>query len=134
MTLEGILENRTPGKTIRAGNWFSYCWEDTDGACIVNVTHHFTQMIQFKAMIPKKPYFPIPIRHVMHVDLGNGSKSDQDGMNRIFRKLGLPWYYQRNKRKGGPQILRLMNPAEEKLLPKYLQDRETRVNHFGYSA
>lgn len=131
MTLEGILDNRTPGKTIRAGNWFSYCWEDTNGEIIVNVTHHFTQMIQFKAMRPKKPYFPVPIRHVMHVDLGNGSKSDQDGMNRIFRKLGLPWYY---NRKGGAHILRLMNPTEEKQLPKYLRDRDARINVFGYSA
>lgn len=132
MTLEGILENRTPGTTKRAHHWYSYCWEDANGACIVNVIHHFTEMIQFKAMIPSKPYFPVPVRHVMHVDLGQGSKSDQDGMNRIFRKLGLPWYYARNNK--DPRILRLMNPAEVNQLPKYLRDKETRVNIHGYIA
>jgi hypothetical protein len=134
VTLEGVLDNRTPGKTRRAGHWFSYCWTDGNGEVIVNVNHHFTQMLQFKAMRPEKPYFPVPVRHVMHVDIGYGSKSDQDGMNRMFRKLGLPWYYQRgNKKNGGtPRIIEISKHPEQ--LPKYLQDREVRVNHFGYSA
>lgn len=132
MTLEKMLENRTPGKTMKAHNWYSYCWVDNDGTVLVNVVHHFTQMIQFKATKPDKPYFPVPVRHVQHIDLGNGSKSDQDGMNRIFRKLGLPWYYDRNKKNGGPQIIEILKQPE--LLPRYLRDREVRVNHFGYSA
>ena len=131
MRLEGILENRTPGKTMTAHHWFSYCWEDTEGNVIVNVTHHFTQMIQFKAMRPQKPYFPIPVRHVLHVDLGHESKSDQDGMNRIFRKLGLPWYYARNKPHGARIVQIHKNPEQ---LPTYLRDREIRVNIHGYSA
>jgi hypothetical protein len=131
MRLEQILENRVPGKTATAGHWFSYCWENDDGELILNVTHHFTQMIQFKIR-NKQPYFPIPVRSVLHVDTGHGSKSDQKGMNRIFVALGLPWYYARNNK--NPRILRLLHPDEVKQLPKNLQNREVRVKLFGYSA
>ena len=131
MTLEEILENRTPGKTLTAHNWKSYCWDDGDGHLVLNVHHYWTMMIQF-VIKAKKPYYPIPVRHVQHVDIGNGSKSDQKGMNRIFVKLGLPWYYARNK--GNPRILRLLNEQDRLQLPRNLQDREVRVNIFGYSA
>lgn len=131
MRLEQILENREPGKTATAHNWFSYCWKNEDDELILNVVHHFTQMIQFKIR-NKKPYFPIPVRSVLHVDIGYGSKSDQRGMNRIFIALGLPWYYARNN--ANPRILRLLHPNDIKQLPTYLQSREVRVKIFGYSA
>lgn len=131
MTLEEILENRTPGKTLTAHNWNSYCWQDLDGTLILNVNHYYTQMIQF-TIKTKKPYHPIPVRHVSHVSIGQGSKSDQKGMNRIFRKLGLPWYYARNNK--DPRILKLTNPSDILQLPRTLQNREVRVKVFGYSA
>lgn len=129
MTLEQMLENREPGKTLKAHNWSAYCWQDDDGNVVVNVNHYWTQMIQF-AVRTKKPYYPIPVRNVSHVDIGHGSKSDQKGMNRIFIKLGLPWYYARNNK--DPRILEI--PKDEKELPTYLQDRRVRVDIFGYCA
>ena len=131
MRLEELLENRTPGKTATAHNWFSYCWRNEDDELILNVTHHFTQMIQFKIR-NKKPHFPIPLRSVMHVDIGHGSKSDQKGMNRIFIALGLPWYYSRGD--GVPKIVKLLDPKQQHLLPKYLQNRDVRTKVFGYVA
>ena len=130
MTLEEILENREPGKTLTAHNWKSYCWNDGENT-IVNIHHYWTMMIQY-VIRNKEPYYPIPVRHIQHVDIGNGSKSDQKGMNRIFVKLGLPWYYARNN--GNPRIIELLDPEQVKQLPKNLQDREVRVNIFGYSA
>jgi len=131
MRLEQILENREPGKTKTAHNWFSYCWKNDNDELILNVTHHYTQMIQFKIR-NKPPYFPVPERSIMHIDIGEGSKSDQKGMNRIFVALGLPFYYARNNR--DPRILRLLNPDHVKQLPRNLRDREVRVNIFGYTA
>lgn len=132
MQLEDILlKNRTPGKTVKAHNWFSYCWENDDGELILDVYHHFTQMIQFK-LRNKEPYNRIPVRSVMHLDIGHGSKSDQKGMNRIFVALGLPWYYARDKK--NPRILKLLDPNHQSQLPKNLRDREVRVNTFGYVA
>ena len=131
MRLEDILDNREPEKTAKAHNWYSYCWQNDDEELILNVIHHFTEMIQFKIR-NKKPHFPIPVRSVLNVDIGHGSKADQKGMNRIFIALGLPWYYARNNR--SPRILRLLHPADVLQLPTYLQNREVRVNVFGYSA
>ena len=130
MTLEQILENREPGTTQRAHNWYSYCWHDPSTDFImVNVVHHWTMMLQFRIR-HKKPYLPLTMRFVQHVDIGHGSKSDQKGMNRIFIKLGLPLYYARNNR--NPRIVRL--PKDSHDLPVYLQNREVRVNVFGYAA
>jgi hypothetical protein len=131
MQLEQILDNREPEKTCRASNWYSYCWKDNDDQLILDVYHHFTQMIQFKIR-NKPPYNRIPIRSVTHVDIGQGSKSDQKGMNRIFVALGLPWYYARNNK--NPRILRLLKPEEVVQLPRNLRDREVRVKVFGYVA
>lgn len=131
MTLEELCENRMPGKTLIAHNWSSYCWLDDDGYTIVNINHYVTQMLQFKCRT-RKPYMPIPVRDVSHVDLGYGSKSDQQGMNRIFIKLGLPWFYAR--RDGSPQIIDLVAEPEHKALPLYMRDPIVRKRVYGYAA
>jgi hypothetical protein len=131
MTIEQLLNNRIPGKMVCAGNWRSLCHTDDDGRKIVTVYHYATEMIQFYAR-PKHPDFPVAERFISHVDLGHGSKSDQDGMNRIFRKLGLSWYY---SRKGGSaQIIDLLQDPESTALPKYLRDPEIRRSVYGYSS
>ena len=40
---------------------------------------------------------------VMH-GIGHGSKSDQNGMNTLFRELGFPYYY---SRAGGAEVIAL---------------------------
>ena len=130
MTLEQMVQNREPDKTMQAGNWSSYCFVD-DGHLIVNINHYWTMMLQFRVK-SRKPYFPIAIRYVQHIDLGHGSKSDQDGMNRIFCQLGLPWYYARKNRTA--QIIDLRKTPEHPALPTYMRDPTTRKEVYGYCA
>ena len=128
MTLEQLLQNRTPGQTMTAHNWSSYCWKDGDGNLVVNINHYWTMMLQFSPR-KAKPHGPIPVQYIHHVDLGQGSRSDQAGMNRIFRGLGLPWYY---SRKGGAQIIDLIKTPTHSRLPRYMRDPTTRREVYGY--
>ena len=128
MTLEDICMNRTPGKTMTAHNWYSRCWSDDERSPIVSIYHHGTQMLEFVAR-SRRPYFPILVRNISHVDFGWGSKSDEKGMNRIFKKLGIPWYY---SRRAG--IINLVTDPKHKSIPKYMRDPETRKNIYGYAA
>jgi hypothetical protein len=129
MTLEQLLLNRTPNKTLTAGRWSSYCWEDSDNL-ILNINHYWTQMLQYR--LPKRSWQPIPVRYISHVDLGWGSVSDQQGMNRIFIALGIPWYYAR--RKGHAKIIDLRRFPCHPDLPMYLRDPTERKAVYGYTA
>lgn len=41
---------------------------------------------------------------LVNVNLGHGSVSDQNGMNQLFSRAGIPMRYRRDSRGGGPRI------------------------------
>ena len=54
--------------------------------------HYSTKMLVWDSDNPTVP---------LYYDIGNGSVSDQNGMNKAFRELGMPYYY---SRAGGAEI------------------------------
>ena len=58
--------------------------------------HYTTCMLVWRDMNPEG--FHTRQAQVLETNIGQSSKSDQDGMNRAFEVLGLPYYY---SRKGG---------------------------------
>lgn len=129
MRLSQLVQNREEGKTVTAGHWYSYCWRDGNGDLVVNINHYWTMMLQFSPR-DTKPHGAIPVQYVQHVDLGHGSRSDQDGMNKLFRELGLPWYYSRKN--GCAQVIDLIETPTHSALPKYLRDPIVRRKVYGY--
>lgn len=80
---------------------------------------------------PKRSNLPVSPSNVIYMELGWASKSDQAGMNRAFRHLGLPYYY---SRKGNqPEIIDLRD-RDSMRLPKYLREPEIRKRVYGYAA
>lgn len=78
---------------IKKGDGKATHWrcETTDG--VTRLYHYSTLMLEWS----------FDAQEVTYVDVGNGSQSDQNGMNRAFRILGLPWTY---KRSGGARIVK----------------------------
>lgn len=81
----------------RAGNWRTVKVVDYDfsGLPAFDLYHYGTCMMRW---IRTEDGHNVPL----WFNLGWGSKSDQEGMNKAFRELGMPYYY---SRKGGAACL-----------------------------
>lgn len=91
--------------TASGTNWRAEAtWDEGNGHLVV--IHHATAMLtvsfdgQGDVRIPDLD----SEAGAYQVSLGYGSVSDQQGMNQVYRDLGLPWYYARNVKGGGPRI------------------------------
>jgi hypothetical protein len=78
----------------RAGAW-RVEREQVDGKTVCRLWHYGTNMLTWNLEDPSDP-------DVLDYSTGWGSVSDQGGMNRAFRVLGLPLYFQRA---GGAEIV-----------------------------
>jgi hypothetical protein len=82
-------------RPMRAGHWRS---ENLD-ECNRSVWHYSTIMLTFCIDSEGRP--DTSVGSTLLMSLGHGSVSDQQGMNRMFRALNVPFYYSRS---GGAQI------------------------------
>lgn len=78
----------------RAGAW-RVMTDHYDNVSKRRIYHYSTCMLTFNPDDPSDEF-------VLDYSIGHGSKSDQQGMNQLFWKLGLPLYYARNG--GYPRI------------------------------
>jgi hypothetical protein len=79
----------------KAGNWSRVSDVRDDGVRRVIIFHYSTPMLKYIERSHDVLISSVDFR------LGHGSVSDQQGMNTLFKALGLPYYY---SRKGGAQI------------------------------
>jgi|SRR5215471_14790435 len=93
MTLEEIIR---AGKG-KAGSEQSWEVTRTDNGNVGRLFHYSTQMLVWDWYDPAN-------ESVLDYSIGWGSVSDQGGMNKAFRILGLPLYY---ARKGGAEIIHI---------------------------
>jgi hypothetical protein len=90
-------------KDGRAGHWRSETTEygrrctDPPARQVREIWHYSTMMLRFSVDQPSDDRY-------LDYSTGHGSKSDQGGMNVLFRELGLPYYF---SRMGGASIDRL---------------------------
>lgn len=84
-------------RDMRAGHWRS-----TTVNARREVYHYSTLMLSFPT---DEAGLPIATAENVWYETGHGSVSDQQGMNRLFRELGLPLYY---SRRGGSAIKELI--------------------------
>lgn len=89
-----IVDLAEKGKENRkAGNWSRTSdVRESDGVRRVIIFHYSTPMLSYLETEPVE---------VTGYSLGHGSVSDQQGMNQLFNRLNLPYYY---NRKGGAKI------------------------------
>lgn len=97
------LRTRTGTASASSGRWRARLRYHQDGTATVYVEHHGTTMVI--AHLDRNGNAP-PDKVVF--DLGWGSKSDQTGVNKVIRDIGLGrvFYYSRDQRGGGPRITR----------------------------
>ena len=92
-------------KAGRAGKWSSYDEPRLDGRWgRRTVFHYSTAMLSFDIDANDKWDGNID---TIDYSTGHGSVSDQNGMNRLFARLGMPLYYRRS---GGADIVELDAP------------------------
>ncbi len=91
----------TADRQVTAGKWRSW---DSEEPMTRNIYHYSTQMLSFK--LDAEGQWD---GHLGTVDYstGHGSLSDQKGMNTLFARLGMPYYFQRQ---GGAGIVTLDGP------------------------
>lgn len=77
----------------RAGAWSVYR-DIRDEFTVCRLYHYSTMMLQWRDDYPIDPDW-------LDYSIGWGSVSDQGGMNRAFRELGIPLYFSRS---GGAEI------------------------------
>lgn len=93
MVTKAVEEAEKTGKEacVSASNGRWHVYADCQGH--VNVYHFNTLMLAIYSD-----------GQIIRSAVGHGSVSDQQGMNQVFRQLGLPLYYRRDSRGGGPRI------------------------------
>ena len=97
MSLEDLIRRTNEEKGAGgAGAWSTRINRELG---IGSLYHYSTRMLQWELGNPGNP-------DVLDWSLGRGSVSDQQGMNKAFRVLGLPYYYSRS---GGAEIIRHNN-------------------------
>jgi hypothetical protein len=97
MTLKGIIE---AGKG-RAGS--NGAWRMETHGFVRRLYHYRTLMLEYRIVRTRDGYG----HSVISMSEGNGSVSDQGGMNTAFRALNLPYRFDRDQRGGGPRISEL---------------------------
>lgn len=99
MTITELVRTARHGARAGSGGaWRIHRWRpapihDPSREC-VTLYHHNTAMLTWRADDPRDPT-------VLAYSTGWGSRSDQGGMNRAFKVLGLPLYF---SRAGGANI------------------------------
>lgn len=90
---DAIISANEKGKGLKAGNWRT----EVRGGDVCYLYHYSTCMLSWY-----RDHGRAEGPQVIDYWLGRGSKSDQDGMNKAFRILGMSLYY---SRKGGAKIV-----------------------------
>lgn len=91
----------TADRQVTAGKWQSW---DSEEPMTRNIYHYSTLMLSFK--LDAEGQWDGNLDTVDY-SIGHGSVSDQNGMNTLFARLGMPYYYQR---RGGASIVTLDAP------------------------
>lgn len=74
-------------------------WSSTSEDGRRTIWHYTTRMLTLPIDQDNQPI--TDTGGLFRMSIGNGSVSDQGGMNRLFKQLGIPFYY---SRKGGADI------------------------------
>jgi hypothetical protein len=87
----------------RAGKWRAETHYDKDARAWHAIYHYSTKMLEYTvAVTTNETGRAVRYRWDGNLSrvrgrLGHGSKSDQQGMNRLFEEIGLPFYYIRKE-------------------------------------
>src|ERR1041384_3976769 len=100
-------------KSRKLARWSSYNSysdaADVDGQrayfCLRVIKHYNTQLIGVRISPNGHLLSPASLHQPILFSLGHGSVSDQYGLNKIFRVLGLNWRYLRDVRGGGARVV-----------------------------
>ena len=103
MTLEQIIRNRK-GSAGSSRAWsVRYLGTNEEGTSTYQLKHYSTVMLTWEDY-PARDGQSVAVSVAVEWSEGHGSVSDQNGMNKAFRVLNLPFYF---SRRGGSQIVEI---------------------------